>query len=529
MRSALNLMALFVLMNSLVHEASAISQPTLLAQFPPSVRIENLTILPNGTVVHRPSQRPRRRRSSLVRFLRTVLLGHLWTCLPIPATANNFSWDEGLVEPGSNVVQHVTLTKTGVKTKAFPIPSAGWLNGLTPVPGSPHYLLIADCAAGSLLRLDTRTGCIETVLSDPLFAPVPAPGLDLTLGINGVHALGRWLYFTNTDQRLYGRLAITHEGLAVGTPAEVIAHGLKGSTFDDFALRRDGVAFLATGLGELNGIEKVTAVGKGRMVASWEYGSPVISQPVSAVFGQTKRDRATLYFATAGAYLGPNTTSSGGQLFSLDVGCHHVTILARNTSNIGLHERLTVVKGSVLSEEDMSRAFSASGTPVDSVLQCLNPVRANDWNPWAKFHGPARLLADATSIAARELREQQPQPKGHKPRLIAMNALGAGESRKVSPLITKFIIDYSNIGKTYEDHNAVDAEIEGDCGEDVIWTVVLAAALTQDGRKPVRTSGHTQAGASFSVTRESCARWMVDVAAGNMEDKFSNKRVIVSN
>ena len=111
-----------------------------------------------------------------------------------------------------------------------------------------------------------------------------------------------------------------------------------------------------------------------------------------------------------------------------------------------------------------------------------------------------------------------------------MNALGAGESRKVSPLITKFIIDYTNIGKTYEDHDAVDAEIEGNCGEDVLWTVVLATALTtQEGLKQVRTFAHNQTGASFSITRESCARWMVDVAGGKMEDEFSNKRVIVSN
>lgn len=208
---------------------------------------------------------------------------------------------------------------------------------------------------------------------------------------------------------------------------------------------------------------------------------------------------------------------------------YHVTILVRNTSAITPHEKLTVVEGSVLLEKDMRRAFSASGLPVDSVLQCLNPVRANDWNPWATFHGPARLLADATALAARVLREQQPQPTEHKPRLIAMNALGAGESRKVSPLITKFIIDYSNVGKTYEDHNAVDKEIEGNCGEDVLWTIVLAAALTQEGRKPVRTFAPTQHGASFSITRESCARWMVDVATGKMADEFSNKRVIVSN
>ncbi|KAH7155994.1 hypothetical protein EDB81DRAFT_927924 [Dactylonectria macrodidyma] len=214
--------------------------------------------------------------------------------------------------------------------------------------------------------------------------------------------------------------------------------------------------------------------------------------------------------------------------YALEQG-HHVTILARNTSNISLHEKLTVVKGSALSKDDMHRAFSASGKPVNSVLQCLNPVRANDWNPWAKFHGPARLLADATAIAAHALLEQQPQPEEHKPRLIAMNALGAGESRKVSPLITKFIIDYSNIGKTYEDHNAVDAEIEGNCGDDVLWTVVLAAALSQEGRKSVRTFAHTQTGTSFSITRESCARWMVGVAGGKMGDEFSNKRIIVSN
>ncbi|KAL6399651.1 quinoprotein amine dehydrogenase beta chain-like protein [Ilyonectria robusta] len=336
MRLTLILTALLTWPHSLVHAASAASQPKLLTQFPPSVRIENLTILPNGTVVvcnaytgdlysinhlHGPSGAVPHRFASFAPYSSAVFGLASPSPHTIVATASNFSWDQGLVEQGSNAVQHVTLTKTGVKTKAFPIPSAGWLNGLTPVPRSPHYLLVADCVAGSLLRLDTRTGSVKTVISDPLFAPVPEPGSNLLLGINGVHALGGWLYFTNTNQGLYGRIAITHDGLAVGTPAEVIARGLNGSTFDDFALRRDGVAFLATGLGGPNGIEKITAAGKGRLVASWEYGSPDISQPVSAVFGRTKRDQGILYFATAGSYLGPNPKSTGGQLFSLKVEC----------------------------------------------------------------------------------------------------------------------------------------------------------------------------------------------------------------
>ena len=110
-----------------------------------------------------------------------------------------------------------------------------------------------------------------------------------------------------------------------------------------------------------------------------------------------------------------------------------------------------------------------------------------------------------------------------------MNALGSGESRKVTPLIIRLVIDYTNVGKTYEDHNAVDAEIEGNCGDDILWTLVLPVGLKDAGTEPVKTYGHTERGASLYITRESCARWMVDVAAGTMDDEFSNRRVIVSN
>src|SRR5947207_1907226 len=110
---------------------------------------------------------------------------------------------------------------------------------------------------------------------------------------------------------------------------------------------------------------------------------------------------------------------------------HRVTVLVRNTSAIVPHANLTVVEGSVLSETDMDNAFTAAGLPVDAALQFLNPQRASS-NPWAKFLGPPRLLADATAYAAQALRRQQRHADGHKPRLVAMNALGTGESRKVT-------------------------------------------------------------------------------------------------
>lgn len=346
----LSLVSLLVSPHPLVVRAAP-PQPTLLAQFPPVVRIENLTVLPNGTVVvcdaytgdlyavnalgDGPSRPPDRPFVSFAPYTSAVFGLASPALDTVAATANNFSWAEVKVQPGSNVVQLIRLLKAGgVKTTAFPVPSASWLNGLTPVRGAPHYLLLADCAAGALLRLDTRTGLVVTVSTDPLFAPVPTTTQGgLLLGINGIHAdpQGGWLYFTNTNQALFGRIAIAPDGLTVaGARAEVLARGPKESTFDDFALAPyNKAAFLATaGLGAAaNGIEEVdTSRSSGgirtRMVASWDYGNTAISQPVSAAFGPTRpgRDRGILYFATAGSYVDSNM-SVGGQLFALDVEC----------------------------------------------------------------------------------------------------------------------------------------------------------------------------------------------------------------
>lgn len=203
-------------------------------------------------------------------------------------------------------------------------------------------------------------------------------------------------------------------------------------------------------------------------------------------------------------------------------------MLVRNASAVEAHPNLTIVEGSVLSEPDMDKAFKAAGTPVEAVLQFLNPRRTSDF-PWAKFIGPANLLRESTAIATRLLRRQQRPAGASKPRLVVMSALGVGESRAVAGYIVRFFMDYSNVGITYEDHNAVDAEIEGNCGSDVLWTNALASGLVGTGIKPIRTFEPTESGASSMVTRESIARWMVDVATGKLGDKFSDRRVIVSN
>ncbi|KAJ5692536.1 hypothetical protein N7462_001959 [Penicillium macrosclerotiorum] len=216
-----------------------------------------------------------------------------------------------------------------------------------------------------------------------------------------------------------------------------------------------------------------------------------------------------------------------GYKYALEQG-YSVTVLVRKADAIEPQHRLTIVEGSCLSEADMQRAFEASGTRVDGVLIFLNAQRVGQ-NPWGTFIGPPRLVADSTSIAARVLRSQKPKADEHRPRLVVMNALGSGESYAVTPYIIRFMINYSNVSKSYEDHNAVSDEIEKNCGDEISWTLPLPVGLRGQGQKPVKTFASTESGAGFLITRESCAQWMVDVASGKEDDKFSNKRVILSN
>ncbi|KAJ9612033.1 hypothetical protein H2200_003628 [Cladophialophora chaetospira] len=213
--------------------------------------------------------------------------------------------------------------------------------------------------------------------------------------------------------------------------------------------------------------------------------------------------------------------------YALEQG-HNVTVLVRNQAAVETHPNLTIIEGSVLCKTDIDRAFTAAGTPVDAALQFLNSPRASD-GPWAKWHGPARLIADSTALVTEALRNQQRPHGAPKPRLVVLSALGAGESRKVAGYFVRFMTDHTNVGYTYEDHNAVDAEIEGNCADKVAWTSAMAVFFSGAGVKPVKTFTATGTGFSMFITRESTARWMVDVACGKFGDEFANQRVVMSN
>lgn len=207
---------------------------------------------------------------------------------------------------------------------------------------------------------------------------------------------------------------------------------------------------------------------------------------------------------------------------------YSVTMIVRKAASVNPANGLTVIEGSCLSEEDMQRAFKATTTPVDAVVVFLNAQRVGQ-KPWGKFIGPTGLIANSTKIATKVLRAQKHLSEEHKPRLVVMSALGVGDSYAVTPYIIRFVMKYTNVSKSYDDHNVVNNEIELNCGDGITWTLPLPVGLKESGQKTVKTFGNTESGAGLYITRESCARWMVDVAAGKMGDDFDNRRVILSN
>lgn len=182
--------------------------------------------------------------------------------------------------------------------------------------------------------------------------------------------------------------------------------------------------------------------------------------------------------------------------------------------------------GSVLSQDDMDRAFTASSDPVDAVVGFLNATRTSDM-PWAKPLAPPRFMADSAANAVASLRKYSTNST-QKPRIVILSALGVGDSLQVTPLILRLLVKHTNLGVAYKDHNLVDSEIEANCGDEIDWTLARAVMLGGNGKEVKAIKGN-QKGASSSISRQSCAEWLVDVAAGEKGDEYSKSRVIISN
>lgn len=296
--------------------------------FPPNTWIENIAVRPNGNllvtslglpVIYTLDPTVSSPEASIAHTFSNstgisgitevspdvyVAASGLWNITAARATLGSMNiWTLDFTSSTLNpVVQHITG-----------IPNSTALNGLASIPGSPHLALVADSALGAVWVVNLRTAEYKVSFSSPLFAPV-GTNLGENLGINGIKTLstphGIFLYFTNSAQDIFGRVPITSSGRQQG-PIEVIANitstkGVVGGNYDDFALDREGNAWIATHLDYV--VEVPGEIGAQRVIAN----GTLLLNPTSAAFGKGgQREEITLYVTNGGTFLESGLVDGG--------------------------------------------------------------------------------------------------------------------------------------------------------------------------------------------------------------------------
>ncbi|KAJ7029451.1 hypothetical protein C8F04DRAFT_1116428 [Mycena alexandri] len=216
-------------------------------------------------------------------------------------------------EPGSVAIWGVDFNaKNPVVRKLAAVPEAALGNGLTVFPEDTGILLLADSVAGAVWQIDIRTGASRLAIQDPSMQfTVPTLGL----GINGLHVQADYLYFTNSDQATFSRVALTaHNGNVTAAGVVQTLATIESGAPDDFALDEQGRAWVTVHPGAiallcppagLNGTDtwsQVTVVGNAQ-------GTDAdLNQPTSAALGRGDLAKEQILYVTTGA----------GQLVAVD-------------------------------------------------------------------------------------------------------------------------------------------------------------------------------------------------------------------
>ncbi|KAL2692402.1 hypothetical protein Neosp_002809 [[Neocosmospora] mangrovei] len=175
----------------------------------------------------------------------------------------------------------------------------GPVNGITTLPRHQHIVLGADSTRGKIVRIDTIKRTAEDAFQDDLLAPVPDPSYPL--GVNGIKIFKNHLYFTNTAQRIFGRVKIDQFGNKAGD-SEIIAQLPAGSAAapDDFVIDKHGNAYVAFWT---NSLVKITPDGERVTILEG-----VLASPTSSALS---KDGRSVYVGTAGR---GSETVTGGQV-----------------------------------------------------------------------------------------------------------------------------------------------------------------------------------------------------------------------
>lgn len=192
---------------------------------------------------------------------------------------------------------------------------------------------------------------------------------------------------------------------------------------------------------------------------------------------------------------------------------HTVTALVRNPDSVPAQPGLTLAKGSPMSADDVEAAFTSSpNRKIDAVIAALN-VKRESGSPWSKPVSPADLVERSVANLAAAMKKHGVR------KLVNMTAFGVGDSAVNMPWWLRFVVEKSNMGSQYKDHDNSHKVVKED--KDVDWVFVRPFRLTSGPKAKVIEHGNLGKGAPgfASISIASVADFMVSAAETSTWDK----------
>ena len=183
---------------------------------------------------------------------------------------------------------------------------------------------------------------------------------------------------------------------------------------------------------------------------------------------------------------------------ALDNG-YEVNVLLRDKSKLNIaHPTLRIFEGLPTDKPLLAKAMAGC----EAILSTLNISRTSDF-PWAKLRTPANFLSE-TAKCIIEL-----APLHNISRVIILSALGTGDTAKDIPWWFKWVIDNSNVGMAYRDH---ERQEELFAASALNYTIVRPAGLTNSAKsKRVIVSLNNQPRPRLTISRSDVAKFMLNV------------------
>lgn len=192
---------------------------------------------------------------------------------------------------------------------------------------------------------------------------------------------------------------------------------------------------------------------------------------------------------------------------------YDLNVLVRDKNKMPFNSKsIEIYEGTPTRRTDLAAAMHGC----DLIISALGIVRASD-APWSKLITPKNFISESIKNVIAEADQQNVK------RLITISAWGVGETKKQIPFWLRWLIDYTNMGPVYEEHEKEEKLL---ANSNLNWTAVRPVALSDSKKiKTLKVSFNNLPKPSLQISRQSVAKFIVDVVKS---DKYDLKSPTIS-